>query len=94
MITCVPTLQRCGYGLKADYSNVKLFTLLEMSVVYFYNSCIQSIDVGSYNENSSFSTQTKKKQDHAYAHIIRNNSFKNNTEASKLVDDYLLKITM
>jgi hypothetical protein len=35
-----------------------------------------------------------KKQDHAYAHIIRNNSFKNNTEASNLVDDYLLKITM
>jgi hypothetical protein len=34
-----------------------------------------------------------KKQDHAYAHI-RNNSFKNNIEASNLVDDYLLKITM
>ena len=25
-----------------------------------------------------------KKQDHAYAHIIRNYSFKNNTEASNL----------
>ena len=35
-----------------------------------------------------------QKKDHAYAHIIRNNSFKNNTKASNLVDDYLLKITM
>ena len=29
-------------------------------MIYFYNSCIESIDVGLYNENSSFSTQTKK----------------------------------